>query len=476
MSKETAEAARSSAEVAEGALGSGGAVLEAGRGGGYAHEARLLVRLAVPVAVARVGMLTMGLVDTWMVGKLGAVELASVALADACFFTLLVVVVGTVRALDPLVSQAHGAGNAERCAAAWRGGLRLGFALSIPLTLAVLAIPALLATSLFAQDARVVESAGRYLGPIALGVLPQIFFAGHASFVQGLGDTRPPMIATLLANLLNVVLDYGLIFGHWGLPALGVSGAGIASTCSRWFMCLLLWAWILRSERYAPYRVRVAVPARLLWQALRLGVPIGLAHAAEVGAFSLASIFMGWLSVAALAAHQIAIKMAATTFMLAVALGIATGIRVGNEIGAGHPWIARRAAFVAVGLVLLVMGVCGLGFVRFGGWIVSGFTQDPAVIAIGTSLLGVAAAFQLSDGVQAVASGAVRGAGDTLYPLTVQIVAHWGVAIPLAWVFAFRLGWGPVGVWVALALGLTVAAALLLWPLRKLDRVEAIAS
>ncbi|MBL4849442.1 MAG: MATE family efflux transporter [Planctomycetes bacterium] len=433
----------------------------------------LLLLLAGPVAIARVSNLTMGLVDTWMVGRLGAAELAGVALADACFFTFMVFTVGIVRALDPLISQAHGAGDPKRCAASWRGGLRLGLLLSAPLmALLLFGMGPILAA--LGQDPLVVKHAQAYLVPIAFGVPAQLLYVANACLIQSLGDTRPPMVIALFANLLNVFLDYALIFGNFGFPELGVVGSGIASAACRWFMCLLLFAWILFGSRYAPYRVRVPVPSRLYAQFLRLGVPIGLSHAFEVGAFALASIFLGWISREALAAHQIAIKMSATAFMVAVAIGVATSIRVGNGIGAGQPEGAQRSAWAGVGIGLVVMAFSGIWFWQGGRWIVSSFTADPEVIAIGAGLMAVAAAFQLTDGIQAIASGALRGAGDTLMPMTAQILAHWGIGIPCAYYFTFTLGWGPVGVWWGLALGLTLAAAFLLIPMARIRSRAAI--
>ncbi|HBP20904.1 MAG TPA: hypothetical protein DEA08_24330 [Planctomycetes bacterium] len=437
------------------------------------HEAQLLVRLAVPVAIARVSMLAMGLVDTFMVGKLGKIQLAAVALADACFFTLIVMAIGLIQSLDPLVSQAHGAGDPKRCTAAHHAGIRIAMALALPLALAVLSLQPLLSV-LGGQNPDVVRSAALYLAPVALGVPAQLFYVAHVSFVQGLGDTRPAMIVAIVANVLNVFLDYALIFGHWGFPALGVAGAGAASAGSRWFMCFLLWAWVRRHPRYARYQGRPGVPWPLINKALRLGTPIGLAHGAEVGAFSLASVFMGWLSVEALAAHQITIKMAATSFMLAVALGIATSIRVGNGIGAGRPQDAQRSAWVGVVLGLCVMALTGLAFLLGGAAITGAFTDDAGVIAVGAGLFAVAAAFQLSDGVQAVAAGALRGAGNTLEAMAAQIFAHWAIGIPVGYLLAFRFGWGPTGVWWALALGLTAAAGLLLWRMRKIHGVVAL--
>lgn len=437
------------------------------------QEAKLLVLLGTPVAITQVSILTMGLVDTWMVGRLGPVELAAVALGDACFFTLLVMAIGIVSALDPLISQAHGANDPARCGRAWRAGLRISIALTLPMALMVFAMRPLLG-QLGGLDPQVVQTTMDYLAPRTLGILPQLWYVANRSLFNGLGATRPPMIVGIAANLLNVVLDWMFIFGNWGAPALGVAGSGLATAACRWFMFLGLWVWLRWTPRYRPYVRGTGTGPGLIRTAFRLGLPIGLAQGVEVGAFAAASLFMGWMGVVPLASHQIAIKMAATSFMVAVALGVATGIRVGNAIGAGHPEAAQRSAWVGVGLGFLFMAVAGLGFVFGGEAIVKTFTTDPGVIELGAALLVVAAAFQLSDGAQAICAGALRGAGDTVRPLIAQIVAHWAIGLPIGYLLAFRLGYGPTAVWWALAAGLTAAAVLLGWRVRRLKDIAPI--
>lgn len=436
-----------------------------------------LLRLAGPVAVAQVGLLTMGLVDTWVVGHLGPVELGAVALSDSLFFTLIVVAMGIVGALDPMISQAAGARDPARCSASWRAGLRLSIILTLPLTAAFLVLGPLLGT-VGGQDPDVARAATDYLVPSCLGILPSLLFVANRSLLNGLGSTRPAMVVAILANVLNLGLDWGLVFGLWGLPALGVAGSALATVACKWFMFGgLLW-WIRRDSRYAAYSAPAPVPGALLLRALRLGLPIGLAHGVEVGAFSLCALFMGWLGVVPLAAHMIAIKMASTSFMLAVALGVATSVRVGNAIGAGRPVDAQRAAWVGMGAGAVTMSLSALVLVLFRAPIVAVFTGDPAVIALGADLLIVAAAFQLVDGAQAIASGALRGAGDTLRPLLAQLVAHWAVAVPLGASLAFGRGLGPEAgaraIWWALALGLAVAAALLIWRLPVIRQTRAL--
>jgi len=430
-------------------------------------EVELLVRLAVPVTVAQVGMLGMGLVDTWMVGQLGPTELAAVALGDACFFTLLVVAMGLVSAVEPLISQAHGARDPVACASAWRAGLRVAIALTLPLAALVFALEPLLAQA--GLDERLVAIVGEYLAARSLGIAPWLFYRVDRGLLNSLGRTRPAMVVVLAANLVNVVFDWMFIFGNWGAPALGVAGSGLTTTISSWFLFLALHYWVRRVPDYAVYVTgSAAIPPGLIGKLVRLGLPIGLGHGVEVGAFAACSIFMGWLGVVQLASHQIALKMASTSFMVAVALGVAASIRVGNGIGAGRPQDAQRSAWMAFLIGLACMSLTGAAFLLGGETIAGSFSDDPGVIEVGGALLAIAAAFQLSDGTQAICAGALRGAGDTVRPLLAQLFAHWGIGIPLGYVLAFRLDFGPEGVWWALALGLTVAAGILLIRLRSI--------
>jgi multidrug resistance protein, MATE family len=431
-----------------------------------AGEAKLLVRLALPVAIAQVGAMSMGLVDTFMVGRLGAVELAAVALGDACFFTLQVLAMGVIMALGPLVSQAHGAGDPQRCAAAWRTGLRLALVMTLPLVALVFAIgPAL--RWIGGIDPRVVQTSMDYLAPRTLGVLPHLIYVACRALLNGKGDTRPAMVVTLIAVVMNAFLDWVFIFGNLGAPALGVAGSGLVTALCRGFMCIGLLVWLKRPA-YRAYTKGAQVSRALFVKVFRLGVPIGLTHALEVGAFAASSIYMGWIGVTALAAHQIALKMATASFMLAISLGIATGIRVGNGIGASEPDAAQRSAWVGIGIGLMCMAINGLIFVVFRRELVGAFTPDAAVVELGATLLLVAAVFQLSDGTQAICAGALRGAGRTVQPMIAQLCAHWVIALPLGYLLAFTLGWGPLGVWCPLVVGLSVAAGLLLFWVRKI--------
>jgi MATE family multidrug resistance protein len=440
-------------------------------------ELAAITRLALPVLVSQVGLLTMGLVDTLFVGRLGAAELGAVALGDAIFFTIHVIVMGLLQALEPLVAQAWGANEAEKCGAAWRAGLRIALAAAIPV--ALLTGLAGVGLQQVGKDPVVAALTAEFLWARVLGTLPMLLFVTDRSLLTGLGATAAPMVMAVLANGLNAFLAWGLIFGDFGLPALGVAGSGLATAACNWFMWLGVTAWVrLAPAHRAAHAVSKGsprVPPGLVRLVVVLGLPLGLAHGLEVGAFAAGSFVVERFGVAAIAAHQVAIKLASTTFMMAVAVGAATGARVGQATGARRPNAAARSGWVGIGLGAAAMAAAGVVYLVRGEAVFRLFTQDEAVIAVGVKLLFVAAAFQVSDGVQAVASGALRGLGDTRWPALANLVAHWFVALPLGAFLGFELGLGAVGMWWALAVGLTGVALILTLRFRALRDVPPIA-
>ncbi|MEZ6189405.1 MAG: MATE family efflux transporter [Planctomycetota bacterium] len=424
------------------------------------------LRLAAPVAVSQVGMLAMGLVDTLLVGRLGAIELSAVALGDALYFTFAVFAVGLIMSMDPLISQAYGAQDPERASHAYWLGRGLALALVPPVFLAILAIrPGLrLLTEI---DPETITLCGDYVLARSLALVPSFLYMADRCFLRSLGDTRPAMTITLFAIGLNAALSYLLIFGVGPIPPLSVAGAALATAGCRLCMFVGLRLWTKRA-RYAAYRQIRRPTRRLIDQALWVGVPMGCSHASEVGAFAVASLIVGHVGVVALASHHVTMKMATASFMFAIAIGTGTGIRVGHAIGGGRPQLAARAAWVGLGLGACGMALSALGFVLGGPWIARAFTPDPKVVALSGSLLAIAGAFQLSDGLQAVAAGALRGAGQTGWPFVANVCAHWGVALPLAYVWALHWGGGARAVWWSLAIGLTGTAVVLLWRVSKL--------
>ncbi len=423
------------------------------------HEAGATLRLAGPVIFTQIGQFAMGLVDTLMVGPLGAVALASVSFANGIYYTSVLLFGGVILALDPIVAQAFGAGTRERCGEALWSGLWLAIIVSVPLTVAFLHLEPLLGR--LGQDPEVVAATAALLRGRALSIPAFLAFAACRSFLNGIGDVRPVLWITALANGLNALVDWVLVYGKLGVPALGVAGLGYSSAIVRTAMLVAAAAWIAR-RRYRPFARGPRFPGpAALGRVLRLGLPIGGQIGAEVGVFSAVAIFMGWIGPAAQGAHQVALQLAILTFMVPQGIGIAASIRVGQAIGRGDLEAAARAGRVALLLGTAFMAACALVLASFPHALAGLFTDDAAVVARAAVLIRIAAAFQVFDGAQAVGAGCLRGAGDTRAPLLANLVSHWGLGLPLGYALAFRLGLGAPGLWWGLTTSLATVAVLL---------------
>ncbi len=434
------------------------------KAGRTAHAAALL-RLAVPLAIVSLSEIAMGLTDTVLLGGLGDHAVAAGGLSGMLFFAIGASLQGMLMAAGILAAQARGAGTTRRIAGLYGTGLCLGLALSVPLfVLSSLAGPILRRLH---EPASLAHDVGLYLG---------ILRWGTPAYVAGLGTMRAMLPAIDQAGLLlrvtpamavgNGLLNYALIYGALGLPALGLRGSAIASTATLWGTVLVLFACLHGSRR----RGRLVTPPRPkrreLAPLLRLGMPIMATIAGEVLMFLLASLAAGLLGTASLAAHQIVLGIGTFTFMVPMALGQAANVRVGLATGAGDRIAVRRAGLVAIGLAVLAMGAIGLLLLCTPDLVASAFL-DPSVPAnraafrIAVTLLGILALFQVADGVQVVAIGALRGMGDTRTPMLLAQVGYWLVGLPLGWLLAFRLGYGAPGLWAALAAALASVAVMM---------------
>ncbi len=402
-------------------------------------------------------------VDTLMVAPLGAVPLAAMAAAVAIHVFLIMVGTGVVLGMTPLVSQAEGASNRQEARRVLVQGLWLAAFLSVPLVLVSLA-GAPLARALGQEDA-VAAIAGAYLVALAPGILPLMLFTALRQFVEGLGLTKPSMVMLSAGLAVNVFADWALIYGvpAAGIPALGALGSAWATSGVRLALLLGMALYLARHPRLAPFRgVRFLPDAERIRTIARIGGPIGGQIGLEVGVFSFAALMMGWFGAAALAAHQITINLAATTFMVALGTSIAGTIRVGQHVGAGRAHRVRLAAASTYALAVGFMAVFAALFLVLPDWLVGLYSPAPAVARIATGLLLVAAAFQVFDGAQVAGMCVLRGVADTRVPMFIAAVSYWVVGAPVGWLLAFPLGVGPAGIWMGLSLGLALAAAALL--------------
>lgn len=428
-------------------------------------EVRRIAGLALPVAATQVGSMLLGFVDTVMLGRVGSEALAAAAIANVWIYGTTQLALGTIFGLDPIVAQAHGAGRGEVAGRALQSGLVLALLLSVPVALVwALCEPFLLATG---QEASLARMAQHY----TLVQIPSVpfFLAFHAlrQYLQGREMVRPALLVMALANVVNAVANWALIFGHLGFPALGLVGAGIATAVTR-IACLAILAWWVVALRlhegaWVPWS-RDAFAWRGLAQILRFGVPVGFQTSLEVWAFSGAALLAGHLGATAVAAHSVVLNMAALSFMMPLGVGLAASTRVGNLLGAGRPHEAQRAGWVAIALGAAVMSLAAALFVFGRAWLPRIYTDEMDVIAAGAAILPIAAAFQIFDGVQVVGCGVLRGMGRTRPAAVFNLLGYWVIGLPLGGWLGLRAGWGLGGIWWGLAIGLAVVAtALVLW-------------
>ena len=439
-------------------------------------QARALGRLAAPIAATQAGFALMGIVDAAVVGRLGALPLAAVGLANGLYFAVSVIGIGLMMGLDPLVAQAVGKGDRGRA----RELLWQGLWLALIVT-AVLAVPcALLPLTLVPAG---IAPATARLATVCLwlripGFLPMMVYAGLRAFLQAQGKVRPLVMTMAIANVCNLGLDVLFVYGGAGIPALGAPGTSIAtSLCSAIQVGLLFFAVHGLREPGEPEARRLPL-LRDLRTAARIGLPVGLQMAAEVSVFALAGVLAGRFGDLALAAHQIAISLASLTFCVAVGIGNAGSVLVGWAIGARDTPAARRAGLLAFGAGAGFMSLCACAFWLAPAAFARLISDQEPVVAAAVPLLAVAAFFQISDGVQGVGAGVLRGAGDTRYAFFANVIGHYGVGLPIALLLGFHYRRGVVGLWWGLCAGLTAVALALFvrfW-LRSSRHIEPIES
>lgn len=427
------------------------------------------LRLAGPVIIAELGWMFMGVVDTLMVGRIAPEAIGAVGLGSILYFSTAVFGMGVLLGLDTFVSQAYGAGLIRECHRWLRDGVHLAGLLTPVLMLVNLGLIVGLPVLNLHPDVH--RLTAPYVEVVAIGSLPLLLYAAFRRYLQAVGVVMPIMVTLVTANLVNALANWILIFGKFGMPALGVTGAAWATVVGRTFMATALLVVIIRHE----HRIRAGlfdVPfLKIEWprlmRLLRLGLPAATQLTAEVGVFGAVAALAGRINPVALAAHQVALNLASVTFMVPLGLASAGAVRVGHAIGRRSVDEASTAGWSAMTLATAFMGLSALVFVTGAGPLVRLFTDDPAVVATGSALVRVAAAFQLFDGLQVVATGALRGLGDTRTPMLSNLIGHWVLALPIATYFGFSLGLGVIGLWAGLSLGLTIVALALVVTWRR---------
>lgn len=435
---------------------------------GLRDELRRLLSLAVPLVVSHLATIGMTTVDTLMVGPLGAGPLAGLAIGGAIHSATLMVAMGLLLGMSPLVSQAHGGGRAREPRRVLVQGLWLALGLSVPMVaLSLAGEPLALALG---QAPDVSARAGEYLTAVAAGIPAVLIFMALRGYVEGLGTTRPSMVFLLIGFAVNVPANALFVYGALDVfPALGVAGAGWATSLVRWVMLAAMGAWLLRHPELHPFKgVRLVFRARRIARILRLGIPISAQMALEVGLFAFAAIMMGWFGPLPLAAHQVTINLAATTFMVALGTSLAGTIRVGFHVGGRRPEGVHRTVVATYTLAVGFMALCALAFLLVPRTLLGLYTGDPEILALGARLLFIAALFQVFDGAQVAGICLLRGAADTRVPMMLAALGYWAVGLPTAYLLGFHTELGPAGVWVGLSAGLAVVAVLMAARVRRM--------
>lgn len=421
-----------------------------------------MLRLAGPVVMAEIGWMSMGIVDTIMVGPLGPAAIGATGMSGALFFAFAVFGMGIMLGLDALVAQSFGAGRGDDCIRWLQHGVCLALVAAPAIMLAFYAV--LTTIDGWGLHPEVHGLAEPYMRVIGLTTLPLLFYATFRRYLQGIHLVRPVMFALVSANVVNAIANYMFIFGRLGAPALGVEGAAWATLVARLYMAAFLYAAIVREHRrrlatapHVPFRFD---PDRLR-RLVALGFPAASQVTLEVGVFAAVSGLAGRLDPVSLGSHQIALNIAALSFMVPLGLSSAGAVRVGHAVGSGDPRRAVHAGWTALGIGAAITAAVGLSFLVLPLPMLRPFTTDQRVLDIGVRLLAIAAAFQLFDGTQAVATGVLRGLGDTRTPMVMNVIGHWVLGLPAGYALCFWAGWGVAGLWIGLSIGLTFVAIVL---------------
>lgn len=432
------------------------------RRGGLLSGVLPLLALAAPMLVGQAGQVVLQITDTLMVGRLGPVPLAGAALAGNFVMFAMYFAYGSLGAVAPRIAQSFGAGDTDGVgAASWAGSvLALGVGLLVALCLGAL-VPLL---GRLGQPQEVVEVTGGYLllqacsMPFALVVL----VLGQAA--EAVNRPWPVVVVMAGALILNIALNYLLIFGNWGCPALGLEGAGWATLAARIFQAAAMGFWVWKGRAMRPFAVfRRRLDGRLLNSLFREGLPVAGQDVLEGGSFAVGTLMAGWVGTVALAANQIAISIASLAWMFPVALSLAAGVRVAQATGAGDRGAARLAGLSGVGVGAGLMVVCAVAYALFGRMAAGLFTDDPQVAALAGVLVIIAGVYQISDAIQSVSLGALRGLLDNRVPLWANAVCYWVLSIPTVYLLTFPMGMGAVGVWLGYLPWMVLTGVFFLW-------------
>ncbi|WP_210451623.1 MATE family efflux transporter [Pantoea ananatis] len=445
----------------------------------YLTEARQLLALAIPVILAQVAQTAMGFVDTIMAGAVSATDMAAVAVGTSIWLPAILFGHGVLLALTPTIAQLNGSGRRERIAEQLRQGFWLAFFLSL-LIMLVLWNAGYVIRSMHDIDPLLAEKAEGYLHALLFGAPGYLFFQVMRNQCEGLSKTKPAMVLGFLGLMLNIPLNYIFIYGHFGMPALGGVGCGVATASVYWamFFCMRFWVRRMRSMRDIRVESRWSAPSRVILQRLTgLGLPVALALFFEVTLFAVVALLVSPLGIVNVAGHQIALNFSSLMFVLPLSMGVAATIRVGYRLGQGSTEQARVAAWTAQGVGVSMAVITAIFTVTFRHQIAQLYNDNPAVVTLAAQLMMLAAIYQISDSIQVIGSGILRGYKDTRSIFFITFIAYWLLGLPSGYILALT-DWvvprmGPAGFWCGFIVGLTSAAIMMLWRVRRLQQLPA---
>jgi len=428
----------------------------------YTSEFKNNLKLATPIMMGSLGHLLVGLIDDIMVGRLGPVELAATSLGNSLVFIALSIGIGFSFAITPLIAESDGEGDEEKGRNIFQHGLILMTILGVAVFGMLLFIKPILYH--LDQPEEVVVLAIPYYEIVAMSMIPLMIFQGFKQFADGLSQTKYAMYATILTNVVNIILNFALIYGIWIFPRLELVGAAIGTLISRVVMVVFLYVVLMKKEKFVIYMKRLQfkeIKIKTFKKIISIGFPTALQMLFEVGLFTASVLLAGTLGALPQAANQIALKLASTTFMIAVGIGVAATIRVSNQKGLNNFIELRRIAFSNFLLILIIMFTFSIAFMVFRNVLPWMFTDNLEVIKIASSLLIIAGFFQLSDGLQAVILGGLRGLQDVNIPSGITFIAYWIIGFPVCYYLGRIADLGTLGIWIGLLTALTSSAIML---------------
>ena len=428
---------------------------------GYKFHIKETISLAYPVVIGQLGHMMLGVVDTLMVGRIGAVPLAASSLVNGLILLILVLGIGMSVALTPLISIAKGADNHDECGVILRQGLLVNVVFAILLMLVVYFLSDLI--HYMNQPPEVARYAESYLKILSISIVPFMVFQTYKQFSEGLSFTKPPMVILLISNVINAFGNWVLIYGNLGFPRLELDGAGYSTLITRVFIAVALFLYIRTAKSFKEYDPSLhfrSINWKMIKQIITLGIPGGFQMFFEVGAFAFAAVMIGWIGTNELAAHQIAMNLASITYMVGLGIGMAATIRVGYYYGKKDLRGIKEAAYTAFGIIAVIQTGFAIIFFVLRNFLPTLYIDDANVIEIASSLIIIAGIFQIVDGLQAVGVSILRGLTDITATMIIAFISFWVFGLPTAYLLGFTFGLGVQGVWISFVVGLSLAALL----------------